>query len=71
MLSKREQEVIERIALGETNEMIAVHLGISPRTVGVHAGSILTKMHARNRTHAVMKWLVLMNAERPRENASG
>ena len=54
-LSKREQEVLDLIALGKTNSDIAKALFISVRTVKFHVSSILTKLNVRNRTEAALK----------------
>ena len=53
-LSKREQEVLDLLALGKTNNDIANALFISIRTVKFHVSSILTKLHVRNRTEAAL-----------------
>jgi predicted ATPase/DNA-binding CsgD family transcriptional regulator len=52
-LSAREIEVLQRIAEGESDREIAVHLSISPRTVQSHVGGILTKLDAQSRAEAV------------------
>ena len=54
-LSKREQEVLDLVALGKTNSDIANALFISVRTVKFHVSSILTKLNAKNRTEAALK----------------
>ena len=54
-LSKREQEVLELIALGKTNNDIAKALYISVRTVKFHVSSILSKLNVRNRTEAALR----------------
>ena len=54
-LSKREQEVLDLIAKGKTNNDIAHALFISVRTVKFHVSSILTKLKVRNRTEAALK----------------
>jgi len=53
-LSKREQEVLDLVALGKTNNDIANTLFISPRTVKFHVSSILTKLNVKNRTEAAI-----------------
>ena len=53
-LSKREQEVLDLIALGKTNNDIAKTLYISIRTVKFHVSSILAKLNVRNRTEAAI-----------------
>ena len=54
-LSDREQEVLDLIALGKTNNDIAKTLFISVRTVKFHVSSILTKLNVKNRTEAALK----------------
>jgi DNA-binding CsgD family transcriptional regulator len=51
-LTARELEVLEHIALGQTNRQIADELFISIKTAGVHVSSILSKLGAANRTEA-------------------
>ena len=53
-LSRREQEVLDQIALGKTNNDIASVLHISTRTVKFHVTSILAKLNVRNRTQAAI-----------------
>jgi DNA-binding NarL/FixJ family response regulator len=53
-LSGREIEVLKRVAAGKSNKMIAVELDISEGTVKTHMKSILPKLDASDRTHAVM-----------------
>lgn len=54
-LSKREQEVLDLIAMGKTNNDIAKSLYISVRTVKFHVSSILSKLNVRNRTEAALR----------------
>jgi DNA-binding CsgD family transcriptional regulator/tetratricopeptide (TPR) repeat protein len=51
-LTARELEVLEHIALGQTNRQIAAELFISARTAGVHVSHILEKLGASTRTEA-------------------
>ena len=51
-LTPRELEVLERLALGETNRQIAGALFISARTAAVHVSRILSKLGASNRSEA-------------------
>jgi DNA-binding NarL/FixJ family response regulator len=53
-LSEREIEVLRYVAAGKSNKLIAVELGISEGTVKTHMKSILPKLDASDRTHAVM-----------------
>jgi DNA-binding NarL/FixJ family response regulator len=52
-LSPREREVLAALSLGLDNRMIAQRLHITHDTVKSHVKSILRKLHARDRTHAV------------------
>jgi DNA-binding NarL/FixJ family response regulator len=52
-LSSRELEVLRRVAAGNSNRRVATQLGISEDTVKAHMKSILSKLAANDRTHAV------------------
>ncbi len=52
-LTAREVEILKRAACGNANKMIASQLGISEDTVKAHMKSILAKLNANDRTHAV------------------
>ena len=54
VLSKREIQVLNLLALGKTNRDIANSLYISERTVKFHVSSILEKLQVRNRTEAAL-----------------
>jgi two-component system NarL family response regulator len=54
MLSARELEVLRIAARGSANKQIAAELCISEDTVKAHMKSILSKLDARDRTHAVV-----------------
>ena len=51
-LTRREQEVLQRIALGETDAAIGRALGISPKTASKHVENILRKLGVETRTAA-------------------
>jgi DNA-binding NarL/FixJ family response regulator len=53
-LTVRELEVLRRVGGGLSNKQIAQQLTISEGTVKAHMKSILPKLGARDRTHAVM-----------------
>ena len=53
-LSAREIEVLRMVGEGCSNKIIADHLKISEDTVKGHMRSILSKLNANDRTHAVM-----------------
>jgi DNA-binding NarL/FixJ family response regulator len=52
-LTAREIAVLKRVAVGSANKQIAATLGISEETVKAHMKSILAKLTANDRTHAV------------------
>ena len=53
VLTEREIEVLRQVAAGNSNKMVAGHLGISEETVKGHMRSILSKLGTNDRTHAV------------------
>jgi DNA-binding NarL/FixJ family response regulator len=61
-LTDREREVLILVAEGYSNQQIACTLHISPKTVEVHRGNIMTKLGLHNRTelvkYAIRKGLV-------------
>jgi DNA-binding CsgD family transcriptional regulator len=52
-LSPREQEVLELVAEGYSNAMIATHLHLSENTVKTYVENLLSRLNARNRAEAV------------------
>ena len=54
-LSRREVEVLEQLAAGHANKVIARRLGISPNTVKTHVARVLEKLGARRRTEAILR----------------
>jgi DNA-binding NarL/FixJ family response regulator len=52
-LTARELAVLQRVAAGRSNKTAADELGISEETVKTHMKSILAKLAASDRTHAV------------------
>jgi len=54
-LSPRELEVLDLIALGNTNKEIAQQLIVAPGTVKAHTASIYRKLNVANRTEAVAR----------------
>lgn len=54
-LSAREQEILERIAQGQTNKEIAAELYLSEKTIKHYVTNILTKLQVRNRVEAALK----------------
>ncbi|MFC1906880.1 response regulator [Chloroflexota bacterium] len=53
-LSRRETEIIKHIAEGTSNKRIAFALGIGEQTIKNHITSIMRKLNANDRTHAVV-----------------
>jgi DNA-binding CsgD family transcriptional regulator len=53
VLSPRQQEVLGYLKQGLTNPEIAVHLGVTERTVKAHCQEVFDRLGARNRTAAV------------------
>jgi len=53
-LTERETEILKGVAAGKSNKRIAAELDISEGTVKTHMKSILPKLDASDRTHAVM-----------------
>lgn len=54
LLSAREMEVLQSVAQGQSNKGIARLLGIAEETVKTHISSVLAKLKANDRTHAVL-----------------
>lgn len=49
LLTQRERQVLERIAVGDDNQKIASALNISERTVRAHVSGIYRKLGSENR----------------------
>ena len=58
-LTAREREILDLVATGEPNKLIARRLGISYRTVEQHRSRIMEKLHART-TAEVIRMAVLL-----------
>jgi two-component system response regulator FixJ len=53
LLSPRERQVLEAIAVGRPNKLIAYDLGISVRTVEVHRAHLMDRLGVRNIAEAI------------------
>jgi DNA-binding CsgD family transcriptional regulator len=51
-LTRRQLQILERVALGETNDEIAAKLELSPATVGKHLENIYSRLGVHSRTAA-------------------
>jgi DNA-binding NarL/FixJ family response regulator len=54
-LTDREREVLDELARGIRNQTIAVHLGISVKTVRNHVSTILNKLMVVDRAQAIVR----------------
>lgn len=59
LLSPREKEVLQWTARGKSNWEISTVLGISEKSVEFHLDSARRKLQVHNRTHAVVKAIML------------
>jgi DNA-binding NarL/FixJ family response regulator len=55
-LTRREQQVLDLVAEGLANVVIAERLGLTEKTVKNHLHAVFAKLGARNRTEAVLRW---------------
>jgi len=52
-LSEREIQVLRLVAQGNSNKRVAAELGVTEETIKAHMSSIIGKLDANDRTHAV------------------
>jgi two-component system response regulator FixJ len=57
-LTTRERQVLDCVVQGASNKVIAVRLGISPRTVEIYRANVMSKMQAENLSELVRMTLV-------------
>lgn len=53
-LTRKQLQVLEHMAHGESNKMIAYHLNIAETTVKAHVSAILRKLGVHNRVQAIL-----------------
>jgi DNA-binding NarL/FixJ family response regulator len=54
-LTEREREILERLAHGDGNQVIAARFGLSDKTVRNHVSSILNKLQVADRGQAIVR----------------
>jgi RNA polymerase sigma factor (sigma-70 family) len=65
-LTPREREVLELVAAGKPNKVMAADLGVSQRTIEIHRARVMEKMQARSLAQLVR---MMMDAQRPLERS--
>lgn len=68
-LTPRERQVFNALNKGMSNKQIAMHLGISPRTVEVFRANVMSKMRAESLSELVQMGLSLRDREGPDDEA--
>ncbi len=63
-LTHRQKEVLDHIRLGESNKVIARHLGMTEGTVKVHVRQIMRKAGVSNRTQLAVRNVVHASHDR-------
>lgn len=58
-LTPREREVAALVVSGKANKVIAIALGLSPKTIEVHRANVMSKMKARSLSELVQMWMRL------------
>jgi len=54
-ISVRELQVLELLAVGQSNKEIATRLDVSPNTVKTHIAKLFEKLEVKRRTEAIMR----------------
>ena len=57
-LSTRERQVLNGLVAGQANKVVALELGISPRTVEVYRANLMTKMRASSLSELIRMALI-------------
>lgn len=63
-LTQREKQVLDGVVAGQSNKVIALALGISPRTVEIYRANVMTKMAAQSLSDLVRMVLTVEGAGR-------
>ncbi|MBM7327552.1 response regulator [Agrobacterium pusense] len=63
-LSRRERQVMDLIAIGMSNKLVARKLGLHEKTVKHHVTRIFAKLKVSNRTEAALLWRDRISAQR-------
>jgi DNA-binding NarL/FixJ family response regulator len=53
-LTDRERQILERVAVGDSNKEIGERLNLTEKTVKHHVSNILQKLQVRNRVEAAL-----------------
>lgn len=62
ILTEREKEVTELIVAGNSSKLVALKLGISPKTVDIHRANIMRKLNVRTVAEIVQIRLALLDS---------
>jgi NarL family two-component system response regulator YdfI len=71
LLSPREIEILQQVALGATSKEIATKLGIGERTVNWHLAKVFSKLGAASRAEAVAIAMEQGIVRRPHDSRTG
>lgn len=58
-LTLREREVASLVVAGKANKVIAIELGLSPKTIEVHRANVMFKMRVKSLPELVQIWMRL------------